>query len=407
MAGVEPVEALVIGAGPAGLAAAEALVAAGLRPVITDAMPSPARKLLMAGKSGLNLTRAGTADAIAGQIRWGAGGDFPPTAAMLAAASPAMIRDWAERLGVAMFTGSTGRVFPVAMKASPLLRAWLARLQSGGAILRQRWRWVGLADGVMAFDTPEGPRRIAPGVTVLALGGASWSRLGSDGGWVAMLAAAGVGIAPFRPANMGFVVDWSPYMARHVGQPVKGSLIRAGGQISRGEWVITRRGIEGGGIYALAAAIRDGARPVLDLAPDLDVARLAARLDKVPARQSRGNRLRRALGDPLRAALALEWGGPASTGDNAALARHLKRLPMPLGAPMDLAGAISSAGGIRADSLGPDLSLVALPGVFAAGEMLDWEAPTGGYLLTMCLASGRWAGRAAAAASAMLPGRDL
>ncbi len=386
----EAVAALVIGAGPAGLAAAEMLAAAGHAPVIAEAMPSPARKFLMAGKSGLNLTRDEDAAAIARHIHWG--GSPLDTQRILEQFPPEAIRGWAEGLGVAMFTGSTGRVFPVGMKASPLLRAWLGRLAASGAQLRRRWRWTGLEEGGFRFATPEGGCLIAPRICVLALGGASWPRLGSTGGWAEILAAKGVGIAPFRPANMGFRVAWSPAMARFFGQPVKGTRLRAGGLDSRGEWVVTREGIEGGGIYPLSMAIRDGAAAVLDLAPDLPEAALAARLARVPARQSLGNRLRRVLGDPLRAALALEWGGRPDSAEG--WAKVLKSLPMRLAGPMPLDRAISSAGGITAASLTDNLELRALPGVFAAGEMLDWEAPTGGYLLSLCLASGRLAGRA-------------
>lgn len=388
----EDIAALVIGAGPAGLAAAEMLAAAGHAPLIAESMPSPARKLLMAGKSGLNLTRDEDAAAIARHIHWGSA---PlDSRAILDAFPPEAIRGWAEGLGVAMFTGSTGRVFPVGMKASPLVRAWLARLAASGAQLRRRWRWTGLEAGGFRFDTPEGTRLIRPATCVLALGGASWPRLGATGEWAPVLAASGVGIAPFRPANMGFRVDWTPAMARYFGQPVKGTRLRAAGLESRGEWVVTRAGIEGGGIYPLSMAIRDGAAAVLDLAPDLSEAALAARLARVPARQSLGNRLRRVLGDPLRAALALEWAGRPDSAEG--WARALKSLPMRLAGPMALERAISSAGGITAASLTDNLELRALPGVFAAGEMLDWEAPTGGYLLSLCLASGRCAGRAAA-----------
>ena len=383
----EPCDALIVGAGPAGLMAAEMLTAPGRRVILAEAMPSVARKFLMAGKSGLNLTMDEPGPAFAGHF---AGSVDPGTQDF----GPAQVMDWATGLGIALFTGSTGRVFPVGMKASPLLRAWMARL--AGVELRRRWRWRAMSGGCMVFDTPDGPRAVAPRVTVLALGGASWPRLGSDAAWVPILHAAGVTVAPFRPANMGFRVDWSEPMRRHFGAAVKGTALRAGGLTGRGEWIIGAQGIEGGGIYALSAPIRDGAPALVDLAPDLDADALARRLGNAGARQSLGNRLRRALGDPVRAALLMEWGRPLPA-DPGALARLAKALPLRHAGPMPLRDAISSAGGIVADALTPTLELRACPGVFAAGEMLDWEAPTGGYLLTGCMATGRRAGLAAAA----------
>lgn len=384
--------ALVIGAGPAGLMAAEALMAPGRQVVVVDAMPTPARKFLMAGKSGLNLTRDEPLAAFGAQIAASDGRDY--LAIDAGAFGPQAVRVWAQGLGIALFAGSTGRVFPVGMKASPLLRAWLARLRAGGVELRSRWRWVGLGGG-FAFDTPDGRRVLQPDVTVLALGGASWPRLGSDATWVPILAEAGVAIAPFRPANMGFRVDWSPEMARLHGAPVKGVAIRAGNSISRGEWVITPDGIEGGGIYAVAAPIRDGQAAHVDLAPDLDHAALARRFAQPRGKLSLGNWLRRILGDPARVGLLLEWGRPLPDSVEGWAARS-KALPLCHAGPMGLDRAISSAGGIRSEALTSELELRALPGVFAAGEMLDWEAPTGGYLLTTCLATGLRAGQAAA-----------
>ncbi len=392
--------ALVIGAGPAGLMAAEEIARAGLAVTLAEAMPTPARKFLMAGKSGLNLTRDEPPEAFRRNLTLGTGGCAPPDPAGYFGQSehafgPGEVMDWARGLGVDLFTGSTGRVFPVGMKASPLLRAWLARLQGLGVDLRTRWRWQGFDGDGLVFDTPQGRQVLHPAATVLALGGASWPRLGSDAAWVPWLAAKGVDMAPFRPANMGLRVDWSPAMARHFGQPVKGVAIHAGGQVSRGEWVIARHGIEGGGIYAVAAAIRDGAQAVLDLAPDLDIGALARRFAKGRGKLSVGNWLRRVLGDPERVALLLEWGRPLPE-DPAALAARAKALPLRHQGPMGLERAISAAGGIRLDALNAGLELRALPGIFAAGEMLDWEAPTGGYLLTHSLGSGRWAGRAVA-----------
>ena len=392
--------ALVIGAGPAGLMAAEEIARAGHPVTVAEAMPTPARKFLMAGKSGLNLTKDEPLPAFARNLMLGTGGPLPPDPRGYFGQNeslygPGEVMDWARGLGIELFTGSTGRVFPVGMKASPLLRAWLARLAGLGVDLRTRWRWQGFDGAALVFDTPEGRQVLQPEATVLALGGASWPKLGADAAWVPWLIEKDVTIAPFQPANMGLRVDWSPAMARHFGQPVKGVAIHADGQVSRGEWVIAAHGIEGGGIYAVAAAIRDGAEAVLDLTPDLDLAALAGRFAKARGKLSIGNWLRRVLGDPVRAALLLEWGRPLPS-DPAGWARLAKALPLRHLGPMGLERAISSAGGIRLDAVTAGLELRALPSVFAAGEMLDWEAPTGGYLLTHSFGTGRWAGRAAA-----------
>lgn len=387
----------VIGAGPAGLMAAEVASAAGLSVTVLDRMPTPARKFLMAGKSGLNLTMDEPLPTLASHYAGMDGRD------LLHGFGAAEVVAWARGLGIELFTGSTGRVFPREMKAAPLLRAWLARLAAQGVRLNTRWRWTGWDGAALTFATPDGPRTLTPSATILALGGASWPRLGSDAAWVPWLRDAGVTVAPFRPANMGFRVDWSPAMTRHFGAPVKGTALTAAGQTTRGEWVITRHGLEGGGIYALSAPLRDRAPATLDLAPDLSLSALTQRL-RQGTNQSIGNRLRRALGDPIRAALLLEWGRPLPA-DPAALAALAKALPLRHTGPMGLDRAISSAGGITAVSLTPDLELIARPRTFACGEMLDWEAPTGGYLLTACLATGRIAGAAAArlARPAVLP----
>jgi len=373
----------VIGAGPAGLMAAEALAGAGRRVVVAEAKPSPARKFLMAGKSGLNLTKDEALPAFTARY----GEDW--LAPMLAAFGPDEVMEWARGLGQEVFTGSSGRVFPVAMKGSPLLRAWLRRLDGLGVELRVRWRWTGWEGAALAFDTPEGAQAVAPAVTVLALGGASWARLGSDAAWVPWLQEKGVEVAPFRPANMGLRVDWSAHMARQFGQAVKGARLVAGPLADRGEFVISARGLEGGGIYAVSAAVRDGAALVIDLRPDMGEAEVAARLDRMKPGESVANRLRKlGLAGPA-VALVQEW------GRGLPLAQAVKRLVARHGGPRPLDEAISSAGGITRQAVTAGLELRALPGVFVAGEMLDWEAPTGGYLLTGCLATGLWAGRAA------------
>ena len=379
-------DALIIGAGPAGLMAAEMLSQAGLAVTVADAMPSVGRKFLMAGKSGLNLTKdEDTADFLA------AFGDVPRAMhSAISAFDPVEVMAWAEDLGQPLFTGSTARVFPKAMKASPLLRAWLARLGAAGVTLKTRWRWCGWDGAQTLFDTPEGRIALTPKVTVLALGGASWARLGSDGQWAQFLPDA---VAPFAPANMGLVVDWSEHMDRFLGQPVKSVALHAGDLISRGEIVISQRGIEGGGIYALSRALREGAPLTIDLLPDWPLERIRAALKKPRGKTSLSTYLRKTLRlDPVRLALMWEFGQPFPDD----LAPLIKALPIRHAGPRPMDEAISTAGGVRFEALTDGLMLRDRPGVFCAGEMLDWEAPTGGYLITGCLATGRWAGLAAA-----------
>lgn len=384
----EEIDALVIGAGPAGLMAAEVLEQAGRRVVIAEAKPSPARKLLMAGKSGLNLTKAEPEAAFLAGYAEAAEWLSP----MLTAFGQDGVRTWSEGLGQELFTGSSGRVFPRSMKASPLLRAWLGRLT---AEMRLRWRWQGFDGTALRFDMPDGERLLVPRVTVLALGGGSWSRLGSDAAWLPWLAERGVEIAPLQPANMGFRVNWSPHMTPHFGTPVKGCALVAGDKRVRAEFVISEKGVEGGGIYAVSRALREGAELRLDLMPDLSAEEVAERLLRPRGKTSLANHLRKTLGlTGARAALLNEWGRPLPEG--AALGALIKALPARLAGPRPMDEAISTAGGVTRAALDDGLMLRAAPGVFCAGEMLDWEAPTGGYLLTACLATGRWAGQNAA-----------
>ncbi|MEM8630727.1 MAG: TIGR03862 family flavoprotein [Pseudomonadota bacterium] len=385
-------DALVIGAGPGGLAAAEALLAAGHTPVIAEAKPSPARKFLMAGKSGLNLTKDEPEPAFVSAYSDGS----DALAESLAAFGPEAVQDWARGLGQAVFTGSTGRVFPKAMKASPLLRAWLARLDAGGADLRRRWRWTGWDGTAARFDTPEGPVSVAAGTTVLALGGGSWARLGSDGAWAEILAADSQPVLPFAPSNTGLAVSWSPHMTRHFGTPVKGARLSAGSSDSRGEFIVSKHGVEGGGIYAMSRAIRSGAPLVLDLAPDLSAEEITTRMRKAGAKQSLSNRLRKALKfEAVKTALLQEWARPLPQG--AALAARIKALPVRHDGFRPIDEAISTTGGLSWEALDAALMLKARPGTFCAGEMIAWDAPTGGYLITGCLATGFRAGQGAAA----------
>lgn len=378
-------EALVIGAGPAGLMAAEELAQAGHRVFVAEAKPSPARKFLMAGKSGLNVTKDQPFAAFLAAY------DCPDRLRpMLEDFGPEAVMEFCRGLGQEVFTGSSGRVFPVAMKGSPLLRAWLERLAGMGVILRSRWRWQGFDGTGLAFDTPEGRQVLRPAVTVLALGGASWPRLGADAAWAPFLAEKGVVIAPWKPANMGFAVDWSAHMARHFGQAVKGAALLVGEARERGEFVISARGLEGGGIYAVSRALREGAGLTIDLLADVAPAEVAARLARTKPGDSMANRLRKLGLSPAAVALVMEWGRAMD------VVQAVKALPARLSGPRPLDEAISVAGGIRWDAVTDGLELKALPGTFAAGEMLDWEAPTGGYLLTASWATGRWAGRAAA-----------
>jgi len=380
-------DAVVIGAGPAGLMAAEALGKAGLSVTVAEAMPSVGRKFLMAGKSGLNVTKAEPRQAFLAAY-----GNKLPTALATALHQfgPQDVISWAEGLGQPVFTGSTGRVFPTTMKASPLLRAWLARLASLGVQLETRWRWDGWDNDTLLFNTPTGAQSLEPKVTVLAMGGASWARLGANGQWAAHLAEV---TTHFAPANMGFRVDWSGYMATHLGAAVKSVALTAGNQTSRGEFILSRHGIEGGGVYMVSKAMREGALLTVDLLPDWSVAKVRTALGKPRGKASVSNHLRKVLKlDPVKLALLSEFGRPLPKD----LAPLIKALPITHQGPRPMDEAISTAGGIKFDALDGQLMLVTRPSVFCAGEMLDWEAPTGGYLITGCMATGRYAGRSAA-----------
>lgn len=382
------VDALVIGTGPAGLMAAETLVQAGRSVTIVEAKPSAGRKFLMAGKSGLNITKEEPLETFKSAYGKAEGWLSP----MLEVFGPDEAIAWAQSLDQPVFTGSTGRVFPEVMKASPLLRAWMRRI---GAELRLGWRWTGLDGADWVFETPRGRSVLNPNVVVLALGGASWRRLGSDGAWAPLLAEKGVDLAPFRPANMGFQVDWTPHMAPHLGHPLKAVRLIAGDMAVRGEAVVSERGIEGGGVYAVSAAVRDGAEFQIDLMPDRSVEDITERLAKRPKKRTLMKHLNAMGLDPVKRALLQEFGRPLP--DGADLARLIKSLPVRHKGPRPLDEAISTAGGVTHAAVNDGLMLRAFPGVFAAGEMLDWEAPTGGYLITGCLATGLWAGRHAAA----------
>ncbi|WP_300011042.1 TIGR03862 family flavoprotein [uncultured Roseobacter sp.] len=385
--------ALVIGAGPAGLMAAEELAAAGLSVTVCEAKPSVGRKLLMAGKSGLNLAKDEPFEDM--MPRYFEAAD--PLRPILQTFDATAVQDWARALGQEIFTGSTGRVFPRAMKASPFLRAWLNQLTGAGVLFRTNMRWRGWHDGNMVFDGPQGREVIRAEVTVLALGGASWARLGSDGAWADILAARGVDLAPFAATNVGLQIVWSPHMQKHAGEALKGVRFTAGPMASRGEAVISQTGLEGGGIYEISRAVRMRHRLVVDLLPDLDAAEATRRLSRVRGKSSLSTHLRKALKlDPVKIALAQELARPLPQ-EPADLAQALKALRLSHDGLRPLDQAISVAGGVRFDALTPGLMMKPLPGVFCAGEMLDWEAPTGGYLITACLATGRWAGRAAAA----------
>ncbi|WP_024509831.1 TIGR03862 family flavoprotein [Bradyrhizobium sp. ARR65] len=394
----------IIGAGPAGLIAAEVLAQGGAGVTVFDAMPSAGRKLLMAGRGGLNLTHSEPLPQFLARYREAR----PKLEAAIAAFPPERLREWSEALGQPTFVGSSGRVFPEAFKASPLLRAWLRRLDAAGVRFGFRHRWAGWdAEGRLLFRAPDGERLVQARATVLALGGASWPRLGADAAWAEILATKGVTIAPFKPANCGFKVDWSDlFRTRFEGQPLKGAALSFGSESVRGEAIVTRNGLEGGAIYALAAdlrtAIESNGAAMLQVAlrPDLEQSELAKRLAAPRGKQSLSNFLRKSVQlSPVAIGLlqeaAIASGVSLSSLSPEKLAALINVVPIRLTGVAPIARAISSAGGIALDELDTDFMVRRLPGVFAAGEMLDWEAPTGGYLLQACFATGVAAGEGA------------
>ncbi|WP_286912519.1 MULTISPECIES: TIGR03862 family flavoprotein [unclassified Pseudomonas] len=398
-----PSRAVVIGAGPAGLMAAEALAQRGLAVEVYDAMPSVGRKFLLAGVGGMNIThsepypqfvaryaeRQGEVD---GLLR-----DFDATA----------LRQWIHGLGIETFVGTSGRVFPTDMKAAPLLRAWLKRLRDSGVVIHTRHRWLGWnADGSLRIAYPQGELQVEADAVVLALGGASWARLGSDGAWQPLLQDRAVDISPLRPSNCGFEVQgWSALLKdKFAGAPLKNIALSVPGQAPRkGEFILTAQGVEGSLVYAWSAPLREAiardgqATLLLDLLPDKPVDKIAQALAKPRGSRSMAKHLHSQLSiDGAKAGLLRELTDQATFADATALARAIKALPITLVRTRPLDEAISSAGGVRFEGLDEGLMVKGLPGVFCAGEMLDWEAPTGGYLLTACFASGLRAGRAAA-----------
>jgi uncharacterized flavoprotein (TIGR03862 family) len=394
--------AIVIGGGPAGLMAADVLAAGGVRVDLYDAMPSVGRKFLLAGKGGMNITHAEPYDAFTARY----GNRAADVRAWLDAFPPEQVRDWIHGLGIDTFVGTSGRVFPTDMKAAPLLRAWLHRLREAGVQFHMRHRWLGWRDGALVFATPDGERIVAAqgAATVLALGGASWARLGSDGAWVPLLAERGVPVAPLVPANCGFDADWTEHFSsRYAGAPLATvAMAVEGGAFRKGQFVVTATGIEGSLVYALSAAIRDRiardgqATVLLDLLPDHDPQRVLDEVAHPRGTRSMASHLQGRLGiKGVKSGLLHECLSRADYADPVKLARALKALPLVLKRPRPIDEAISSAGGVRFDGLAGGAMLRALPGVFVAGEMVDWEAPTGGYLLTACFGSGRAAGRAA------------
>lgn len=386
----------IVGAGPAGLIAAERLAQAGVAVTIYERMPSPARKLLMAGRGGLNLTHSEPLEQFLSRYA-------DPDARLLDTIRifpPHRLVAWAQALGQATFVGTSGRVFPTAMKASPLLRGWLARLAGLGVVFKLNHRWDGWDDsGKLMFSTPAGDVTVGHDAVLLALGGASWPRLGSDGSWVRLLRERGVTVSALEPSNCGVTIDWSHHMARHEGEPLKRIALSLGDKTQRGEAIVTKAGLEGGAVYALAPDLRRAfaagapAAAHLDLRPDASHAELVQRLGEPRGKQSMANFLRKSLRvTPVAIALMNEAARGKLPHDATALAALVKALPLAIPGFAAADRAISTAGGIPLSVLDERFMIRAMPGVFAAGEMLDWDAPTGGYLLQGCFATGFAAG---------------
>jgi uncharacterized flavoprotein (TIGR03862 family) len=403
----DSLRAIVIGGGPAGLMAAEVLAAGGVAVDLYDAMASSGRKFLLAGKGGMNITHSEPYDAFAGRY----GARSSEVRAWLDGFTPGAVRAWIHELGIDTFVGSSGRVFPTEMKAAPLLRAWLHRLREAGVRFHMRHRWTGWRGDQLVFDTPDGERLERAGATVLALGGASWARLGSDGAWAQLLASRGVEVAPLVPMNCGFEAEWSAHFAsRYAGSPLTTVALGLPGLdgkpvFRKGQFVVTASGIEGSLVYALSAPIRDriladGKATVwVDLLPDHSLDRVLLDVTHPRGTRSMSSHLQGRLGiKGVKSGLLHECLSKEDYADPVRLARAIKALPLVLVRPRPIDEAISSGGGVRFEALdGPGAMLRALPGVFVAGEMVDWEAPTGGYLLSACFASGRAAGAAALA----------
>lgn len=377
------VDALVVGAGPAGLMAAETLAQAGNTVLVADAMPSPARKFLMAGKSGLNLTMDQSLDEFVSVY----GDTF--MAEIVSGFGPDHVVKFANDLGQETFVGSSKRVFPTVMKASPLLRAWLTRLRGLNVDIRSKWRWLGFGN---EFSTPSGRITVKADVTILAMGGGSWRRLGANGEWIGQFQSADITTKPFQPSNMGIAFPWSRHMAPFYGTPLKPIVLRAGSKTVQGECVLTALGIEGSAIYNLSPQMRAKNALFVDLIPDVDLRAVIDRLSKPRGKETLTNWLRKSLKlRPNKLALLREW-GRTLPNEPYELAKLIKNLPAARYEVFPLDEAISTTGGVPFGVLDQTLMIESMPGVFCAGEMLDWDAPTGGYLITGCLATGKWAG---------------